>query len=184
MGRKTTAEAAVTRENILQATARIVHRQGLGALTLAAAAAEAGVSKGGLLYHFATKEALLQGMHEYVLAQYIGKLSARAAADLQPSGRWSRAYLAETMQQLDEAYELNAAFLVAAVAKPQLFTAIKDDFLKVQHQLEQDGLPPVVANVIKLAVDGLYYNELFGLQTMDAEQREAVTAYLQQLTKE
>ena len=41
-----------TRKRLLDAAAAVVRRDGAGALTLDAVAAEAGVSKGGLLYHF------------------------------------------------------------------------------------------------------------------------------------
>ena len=36
--------------------------KGVAKLTLEAVAKEAGVSKGGLLYHFSNKEALIEGM--------------------------------------------------------------------------------------------------------------------------
>ena len=47
---------------ILDAAEAIVRRAGVAALTLEAAAREAGVSKGGLLYHYGSKEALLTGL--------------------------------------------------------------------------------------------------------------------------
>ena len=50
------------RTRILDAVERIVQAKGVPALTLEAAAREAGISKGGLLYHFASKEALLHGL--------------------------------------------------------------------------------------------------------------------------
>ena len=40
----------------------MIRRDGARALTLDAVAAEAGVSKGGVLYHFATKRALIDGL--------------------------------------------------------------------------------------------------------------------------
>ena len=48
-----------TRKRLLDAAAVVVRRDGAQALTLDAVAAEAGVSKGGLLYHFKTKRELL-----------------------------------------------------------------------------------------------------------------------------
>ena len=46
----------LTRERLLDAAARVASQEGYGAFTLEAVAAEAGTSKGGLLYHFASKE--------------------------------------------------------------------------------------------------------------------------------
>ena len=51
-----------TKSNLLQAARTVVAAQGSRALTLEAVALEAGVSKGGLLYHFPSKKALIAGM--------------------------------------------------------------------------------------------------------------------------
>jgi AcrR family transcriptional regulator len=56
-----------TKERILEAATNVVARDGSNKLTLEAVAAEAGVSKGGLLYHFPSKRALLEGMLEVML---------------------------------------------------------------------------------------------------------------------
>ncbi len=50
---------ALTRLSILQAAEAVLLRDGLGALTLDAIAAELGLTKQGLYYHYASKEALL-----------------------------------------------------------------------------------------------------------------------------
>ncbi len=50
---------ALTRQAILQAAEAVVLRDGLGALTLDAIAAELGLTKQGLYYHYASKEALV-----------------------------------------------------------------------------------------------------------------------------
>lgn len=50
------------REAVLDAYERILLEHGPAAVTLEGVAANAGVSKGGLLYHFDTKDALLVGL--------------------------------------------------------------------------------------------------------------------------
>lgn len=62
------------RDNILRAYEEILIAGGERAATLDAVAANAGVSKGGLLYHFRSKEALANGLFE--------RLDALADADL------------------------------------------------------------------------------------------------------
>ena len=54
-----------TRESIFEACSQILRHEGLTNLTLQAVANEAGISKGGLLYHFETKEALVEALFEY-----------------------------------------------------------------------------------------------------------------------
>src|SRR5919112_1095705 len=58
-----------SREKILDAAAELVSEIGSGRLTLDAVAERAGLSKGGLLYNFPTKEALLQGMIQRLIDQ-------------------------------------------------------------------------------------------------------------------
>ena len=58
------AGTATSRDRILDAAERLVVQTGASHLTLDGVAQSAGVSKGGLLYHFPTKEALLEGMIE------------------------------------------------------------------------------------------------------------------------
>lgn len=55
---------------ILQAAAEVVLKSGAYAMTLEAVAAQAGVGKGGLLYHFPNKEALIEGMSNQLLENF------------------------------------------------------------------------------------------------------------------
>ncbi|MCA9997886.1 MAG: TetR/AcrR family transcriptional regulator, partial [Anaerolineales bacterium] len=57
--------AVETREIIFEACSSILRCDGLASLTLDAVAEEAGLSKGGLLYHFPSKVALIEGLFEY-----------------------------------------------------------------------------------------------------------------------
>ncbi|QUX27629.1 TetR family transcriptional regulator [Nocardiopsis akebiae] len=74
------------RTQILDAAFRVVQRDGVTALTYESVAAETGLTKGGLLYHFPSREALLQALHEHLaqgwddhLAEAAGRSADRAA---------------------------------------------------------------------------------------------------------
>ncbi|HEX7394670.1 MAG TPA: helix-turn-helix domain-containing protein, partial [Anaerolineaceae bacterium] len=58
-----------TKKNILKAANKVILDKGADALTLEAVALEAGISKGGLLYHFPSKKQLIQGMIESMIAR-------------------------------------------------------------------------------------------------------------------
>jgi AcrR family transcriptional regulator len=66
MGRRQT----IDRGTILDAAEHVVLRDGAAHLTIDAVAAEAGVSKGGVLYAYATKDILIDAMLERVVAAY------------------------------------------------------------------------------------------------------------------
>jgi len=65
-------------------------------LTLDAVAREAGLSKGGLLYHFPSKNALIAGMTATLLEDFEGEVRRRSGADDEEPGRWLRAYVLAT----------------------------------------------------------------------------------------
>ena len=54
----------LTRDRILDAAQRILVRDGGDRLTIASVAEEARISKGGLFYHFASKQDLVEGLIE------------------------------------------------------------------------------------------------------------------------
>src|SRR5258707_15265358 len=56
------------RERILAAAMAVAKESGAGRLSLDAIAKRAGVSKGGLLYHFPKKDALMRALVEHHLA--------------------------------------------------------------------------------------------------------------------
>ena len=73
-------------DTLLDAAEIVVRRDGSGRLTLDAVAAEADVSKGGLLYHFPSKEALLTAMVERMVTSFDEALDQAQAVDTSPPG--------------------------------------------------------------------------------------------------
>ena len=85
------AEAPLSsRERLMVAAVQVALHEGISAMTLDAVAKEAGVSKGGLLYHFSSKDELIAAMLEHHAGRIQQALEARMAADENPRGRWFR----------------------------------------------------------------------------------------------
>ena len=57
-----------SRHAVLDATVRLARAEGMGAVTFESVAAEAGLSRGGILYHFRSKDDLLIAMYEHLAA--------------------------------------------------------------------------------------------------------------------
>ncbi|HEY1329179.1 MAG TPA: TetR family transcriptional regulator [Casimicrobiaceae bacterium] len=66
MARKTKAEAAVTREQLLDAAERVFSEQGVASATLGEVASAAGVTRGAVYWHFRDKADLLAALCERV----------------------------------------------------------------------------------------------------------------------
>ena len=68
-----------TRERILAAAIEVIRTDGAANLTLDRVATAAGVSKGGFLYHFGSKDALMAGLLDETLAVLDGAGHPRSA---------------------------------------------------------------------------------------------------------
>lgn len=180
------AAAPDARTRILDATEAIVRARGVNGLTLEAAAREAGVSKGGLLYHFASKEALLVGllqrMAEFVAADFA------AGVERQPEepGRVARATLEWSLglppEECNERCDRAAAvFLAAFHHDPALLDPIRAIIARIREAVAADGLPPGHGMAIMAAMDGLFMARVFGLYTLDEAERAAMHAALSRL---
>ena len=66
----------VRRDRILESTWKLIARDGLGATSMRALAAEAGYANGALAYYFEGKEDLLRAAFEYVLDQTTARIAA------------------------------------------------------------------------------------------------------------
>jgi AcrR family transcriptional regulator len=79
--RVTRATKDERRDKILEATWKLIARDGLGATSMRSLAAEAGYANGALAYYFEGKDELLQAAFEYVLEQTHARIAA-ATRDL------------------------------------------------------------------------------------------------------
>jgi AcrR family transcriptional regulator len=191
---KNNLQANTTRQAILLAANQLVLAEGVGHLTLEAVAKKAGVSKGGLLYHFPSKEALIKGLIELLNARFEGEVARqltlehasqpREAVEKLP-GSWLRAFVRATFagNKLEGDWlGSSAAILTAIATDPQLLEPFRQSFANYQAQAEQDGLDPALATIIRLAADGLWLAELFELAPPGGELREQVERRLLEMT--
>lgn len=63
------------KEQIVHAAMRVADAGGMTAVTIDAVAAEAQITKGGLLYHFPNRAALLLGIHSYLATSWDARLT-------------------------------------------------------------------------------------------------------------
>ncbi len=168
---------------MLRAASALVAERGYSALTLDAVGAATGVSKGGVLYHFPTKEALVAALVEELARGFDADQGAAHEADPVAPGAWTRAYLtASAAPAQDESEQLAAVALLAAVGyDPSLLEPIQDRYRHWVDRLDDDGLPGVDAHVVRLAADGLWAADLFGLAPPDAMLRARIHTRLGEL---
>src|SRR5215469_4359510 len=137
-----------TRTRILVAAARVVREKGVPRLTLEEVARVASVSKGGLLYHFSTKEQLIQAMLEHSLAAFEEELNRVRANDIEP-GSWLRAYIKASFPgQQSSLYEqsmIGSALLASIGNEPTLAAPYRVHLRKWVQRAVEDGIDPITA---------------------------------------
>ncbi|MBB6672948.1 TetR/AcrR family transcriptional regulator [Cohnella nanjingensis] len=166
------------RSAILQVACRLVRERGASRLTLDAVAKEAGVSKGGLLYHFPTKEALIQAALDDFLNRFDSSTEEEAARNAKLDNRWAQAYLRQTFEISKEDLEMSFGILAAASSNPDLLEPMRQRYIDWQSRMTAECRDPVEATVARLAADGLFYCELFGFAPMDEKLRSEVLSCL------
>jgi len=155
----------------------VVRRDGPRALTLDTVAAEAGLSKGGLLYHFATKDALVDALVEDWLDRFEAEVVEGVA-----KGSWARAYARACAGPRSAAERAtDVALLVAVAGDPRALEAVRKRYATWQDRLVADAPDRVDATLVRLAADGLWFADLLGLAPPTGRLRRAVAARLQEL---
>jgi AcrR family transcriptional regulator len=160
-----------TRARLLDAAVAVVRRDGAQALTLDAVAAEAGVSKGGLLYHFKSKRDLLDGMVERWVDGWQAQIDA-AIGD----GGFAHAYVRAALPPTDP--DAGFGLLAALVAEPAVLEIVRARYREWQARLEAESADPVAATVARLAADGLWLADLLGFAPPSGALRDEVVARL------
>ena len=181
-----TRKAEQTRERILTAAEDVVLSDGVARLTLEAAAARAGVSKGGVLYHFPSRAALVSAMVRRVAHGFDAGVRRHRSHDT-GSGSFTRAYVHEsfadaTDPDIERGEQLGAVVLAAMACEPELMAPLREAFDGWQGELEHDGVDPVRATIARLACDGLWLSDLFGLAPLDSRTRREVHDELIRMT--
>jgi len=167
-----------SRQRILEAAAAVARDSGAGNLSLDAVAARAGVSKGGLLYNFPSKSALLRALVESFIAQFEDDLASAAAKS---SGRGSLIadYVRLSASECEETRP-GAAGVVAAIAEdPDFLKPIAAFKRRLLDRLKAASDDAGAVLLIYLALEGMRSLKLFDIDVLTKEERDlAVDAML------
>lgn len=183
MPRKAGRGADETRRMILDAAAQLMTRRGTTVPLLDVAKA-AGVSKGGLLYHFRSKESLLTGLAGDLIDRFRENVDHAAAAESEGSvGRLARAYIRVSFAHADDAQSVRNYIALAAqlMFEPGLEELAARDAQRWRVALYEDGLDLNAVRVIIAAADGANTAPLWGAVLEDADRR-ALKEHLLSLT--
>src|SRR4051794_12533300 len=155
---------ASARDRVLDAYETLLIETGPGAATLDAVAAAANVSKGGLLYHFASKDALAAGL--------LVRLRERSAADADAIRAAREGAVAYYLQTSAPGGGIEGGLTRTYLAALRVADHIRDGSVvrDALAAVDADALAalrdrmgdPVLAWLVQLVGDGLYLRTLIG----------------------
>ena len=150
------------RRSLIERTAKLALDEGPAAITIQAVAEAAGVTKGGLLHHFSSKQALIEAVFADLLKQLADEIDRYMAEDAEPVGRFTRAYVRAAFAD----HKLGtrspwAALSVTMVADPGM-RRLWSDWLdaRLAAHSQTDGTARL--EIVRLAADGVWMADLMG----------------------
>ncbi|BBG60169.1 MULTISPECIES: TetR/AcrR family transcriptional regulator [Providencia] len=171
-------------EELLKAARVIAGREGIAALSLNAVAKEAGVSKGGLLHHFPSKQELIHALFIELLDIMDTRIAVIMTSDINTNGRFSRAYLhyIGELKESDESFQL--AFLSLAMPMEPVLRKCWRDWM-LQHLEDGDEFDnSYLGALVRYAADGLWLSALTEGPTLSEQERDAIIHRLTQISFE
>ncbi|MFJ6095233.1 TetR/AcrR family transcriptional regulator [Williamsia muralis] len=173
------------RTDILNATLRVIDNNGVTAVTFDSVAEEAGLSKGGLLYHFPSREALLKALHEHLAAQWESALidAAGKPADKATATERSAAYAQVATQSATRAELL---LILETANEPDMsapFDAVMTRWATPVPATDQLSPTELVEHITRLAADGLWLDGALSNPTLSRSARQQISEYLADLAR-
>lgn len=163
-----------SRKRIMAAAAELAFERGPGNISIEAVAVKAGLSKGGVLYHFRTKADLLAAL----VASHVENCRCLVGASLAAGGEGRNALAAA----LIAAYRCKsgtrlppASGLLAAVAEnPDFLDPMRAYQTETLADLRRDSADADLATVVFLALEGLKALRLFGFEGLAPAEEDRV----------
>lgn len=168
------------RGKILSAAAALARDIGPGNLSLDAVASRAGVSKGGLLYHFPSKSKLLQALVEQHLGEFDAALNEKEKAHGGGSNSLVAAYL--DLFVAEQALPPPTGVLAALAENPELLVPVSRFKRRLLDRLKANAKDESRALAVFLALEGMRSLRLFETDIVTPAEREAVLGFLAMLT--
>jgi AcrR family transcriptional regulator len=144
------------RVQLLDAAVAVIRRDGAAALTLDSVAGAAGVTKGGVLYHFASKRALIEGLLDRWLDDFEAQLTGED-------------FLAAYVRACDlsdadpDRSASEFGMLAGMIEEPEVLEVARERYAAWMERMLTDVADPVDAWLVRLAADGLWYSDLLGI---------------------
>jgi len=174
-----------TQDKILDAASMLILEEGVSNVTLEKIAKRAEISKGGLLYHYRTKEALFQELNTAAIREFEEAITRYLSEQPNGRGAYARAYALATIEDIQKGGTHRSSALISIFSDhPEIMGIWKEGYARWQQQFDQDGLDWEEAATIRYVCDGLWFNEMAGTTSTSAFAADLLHKLLERIDKE
>lgn len=162
-----------TRKKAMKAAFAILGREGVKGLTFDALARESGISKGGLLHQFRTKNGVIKALldcqkqeFDRVADRYLARESTSKTE--QALAKQIVTYKAASNQS----HSVSRALFAAIVENPDLLHDTSEFYATSMKQMQDEAIDSELALLRYFAASGLMFNVLLGLSPISKAARD------------
>jgi len=168
------------RQKIIDASRQIVMEKGAGALTFEEIAQVSGVTRGGITYHFPTKQTLLSALVERDIAQWERIEKDNCPTDCPADAAELIAFLRAHTSEEPDRRRFVSGMLSAVTLDPPI--------LDPARAYERERIAGIEWNernlrlqLLRLSAFGLFWADIFGCPEIDPDVRSRLVALLEEL---
>ncbi|CUS47426.1 MAG: TetR family transcriptional regulator [Idiomarinaceae bacterium HL-53] len=166
------------RDFILECAETLVQAKGAAHLTFDALTEVTGISKGGLLYHFESKDALISAMLERYIERRMKLREEILAGQEGPDAEIISLIRAELAHNKRGKLGVDSAIIAAVATNPELTNMMSARQEELFHLLDQSSVGPIQARVAWYAVIGHRLCRQFGINHGEEGNDDAFAQYL------
>lgn len=171
-------DAGQTRNRILDAAESVLRRDGAARLTIDSVAQEAGLSKGGVLYHFSTKELMLTALLVRISE---GMDISAYVSDDDIANPFLRAWFRKDHEKFSGDDDLPRALIAAAAEWPSLMETPRAQFAENLAKIQGESSDPDLSMLLLFSAYGLAFTRLLGMNPLSQHDLERLKARLDAL---
>jgi AcrR family transcriptional regulator len=175
-----TIKADLSKSKILAAALQLLEHDGARAISLDKVATAAGVSKGGLMHHFKSKQDLFLGLIDLVIARMKERLDDLVAQEPEGEpGRFTRAYIRCNLLTIQSGEaESMRGLLEMLLVVPTLVEKRRGEIQEMHERQNADGLDPIHSMMLASASDGCWMDVILGFMKPDDPRIVAIHEHL------
>ncbi|MDN8035888.1 TetR/AcrR family transcriptional regulator [Burkholderia vietnamiensis] len=162
----------ISRKKAIEAALGILTRDGVGGLTFDALSRESGISKGGLLHQFRTKQGVLQALLEFQQQQFeqFGRdyLVKEGASKAEPT---LAAQIAIFREAINQPNSVARAVLAAIIESPELLKGRDNADADKLKAMDKESSDFELSLLRYFAASGIAFNVLLGLTPLTSAMR-------------